>query len=132
VFDVSNRFDYRGIALEPSLDVAGGPRLQHRRSPGPADRRRAPGRHVLRRFTRLRHQHAAGPRGPGRAGGHGARPPSSFSRCLGRRWAASGFAQSTCAAPPPRAARRPAKTRGTAMGLGVTWTFARFDRPEET
>jgi outer membrane scaffolding protein for murein synthesis (MipA/OmpV family) len=132
VFDLSNRFEYRGMALEPSLrwsrraagfDIGGSLGLLI------ADERLADTFYgVAPAFAT-----ATRPAYEAQAGLVATRLSFNLSRRLGRDWVVFGFARvDSVRGAANESSPLVGKTRGTAVGLGVSWTFARSDRPAQT
>lgn len=131
VFDLNNRFEYRGLALEPALswgtraggfNVGGGLGLLI------ADQRLADTFYGVAPVYAT----ATRPAYEARAGLVATRLSFSVSRRLGPDWVVFGFARLDSVR---GAANRDSplvdKTQGTAVGIGLSWTFARSDRPAE-
>jgi outer membrane scaffolding protein for murein synthesis (MipA/OmpV family) len=131
VFDLSHRFEYRGLALEPALGWntrAGGFKLGARVGLLIADQRLADTFYGVAPGLAT----AARPAYEARAGLVATRLSFSASRRIDRDWTLFGFARMDSVR---HAANRRSplvdKPGGTAVGLGVSWTFARSDRPAE-
>jgi outer membrane scaffolding protein for murein synthesis (MipA/OmpV family) len=131
VFDLSNRFEYRGLALEPSLSwgtrVAG---FTLGTSLGLlfADERLAGTFYGVPPAFAL----ATRPAYEARAGLVATRVSINLSRRLHRDWVVFGFARAdSVRGAANRASPLVDATSGTAVGLGVSWTFARSERPAE-
>lgn len=131
VFDLNNRFEYRGLALEPSLNWgtrAAGFNLGGSLGLLIADERLADTFYgVAPAFaTATRPAYAA------RAGLVATRLSFNVSRRLSPDWVVFGFARvDSVRGAANENSPLVDKTRGTAVGVGVSWTFARSDRPAE-
>jgi outer membrane scaffolding protein for murein synthesis (MipA/OmpV family) len=131
VFDLSNRFEYRGLALEPSLSWgtrAGGFNLGTSVGLLIADRRLADTFYGVAPAFAL-------PTRPAYVASGGlvaTRLSFTASRRLHRDWVIFGFARVDSVR---GAANRDSplvdEPTGTAMGIGLSWTFARSERPAE-
>lgn len=131
VFDLNNRFEYRGLALEPSLGWgtrAGGFNLGASVGLLFADRRLADTFYgVAPPFaTPRRAAYEA------RAGLVATRLTFNASRRLDRDWVVFGFARlDSVRGAANRTSPLVDEPTGSAVGLGLSWTFARSDRPAE-
>ncbi len=131
VFDLNNRFEYRGLALEPSLSWgtrAAGFNLGASVGLLIADERLADTFYGVAPVYAT----ATRPAYVAKAGLVATRLSFNASRRLHRDWVVFGFARVDSV----RGARNEDsplvdKTQGTAVGVGVSWTFARSDRPAE-
>ena len=131
VFDINNRFDYRGLALEPSLSwgtrVAG---FNLGTSLGLliADQRLADTFYgVAPAFAR-----PGRPAYEAQAGLVATRLSFNVSRRLHRDWVVFGFARvDSVRGAANRGSPLVDEPTGTAVGLGLSWTFARSERPAE-
>lgn len=131
VFDLNNGFEYRGMALEPSISWgarAAGFNFGASLGLLIADERLADTFYGVAPVfaTATRPAYAA------KAGLVATRLSFNISRRLGPDWVVFGFARADSVR---GAANRRSplvdQTTGTALGLGVSWTFARSDRPAE-
>ncbi len=131
VFDINNGFEYRGMALEPSLGWgtrAAGFNLGASVGLLFADRRLADTFYgVAPAFaTPTRPAYEA------RAGLVATRLNLSISRRLHRDWVVFGFARlDSVRHAANRASPLVDEPTGSAAGIGLSWTFARSDRPAE-
>jgi outer membrane scaffolding protein for murein synthesis (MipA/OmpV family) len=131
VFDLDNRFEYRGLALEPSLSWgtrAGGFTLGTSLGLLIADQRLADTFYgVAPAFAR-----PGRPAYEARAGLVATRLSFNVSRRLHRDWVVFGFARlDSVRGAANRTSPLVDAPTGTAVGLGVSWTFARSERPAE-
>jgi len=131
VFDLNNRFEYRGLALEPSLSWgtrAGGFNLGTSLGLLIADQRLADTFYgVAPAFAQ-----PGRPAYEARAGLVATRLSFNASRRLGRDWVVFGFARlDSVRGAANRTSPLVDAPTGTAVGLGVSWTFARSDQPAE-
>jgi MipA family protein len=131
VFDINNRFEYRGLALEPSLGwgtrVAGFS-LGGSLSLLIADERLADTFYGVAPVFAT----ATRPAYEARAGLVATRLSFNLSRRLHRDWVAFGFARvDSVRNAANRASPLVDKPTGTAVGVGLSWTFARSDQPAE-
>lgn len=131
VFDLSDGFGHRGLALEPALGWstrAAGVNLGASVGLLIADRRLADTFYGVSPAFATPARPAYG----ARAGLVATRLSFSASRPLVRDWVVFGFARVDSVS---RAANRTSPLvdtpGGTAVGLGVAWTFSRSDRPAE-
>ncbi|MEY3251733.1 MAG: hypothetical protein RL227_706 [Pseudomonadota bacterium] len=131
VFDHNTRYEYRGMALEPSISWS-------RRAAGfnfggslgllIADARLADTFYGVAPVFAT----AGRPAYEAQAGLVATRLSFNLSRRLGPDWVVFGFARvDSVRGAANESSPLVDKTRGTAMGLGVSWTFARSDRPAE-
>jgi MipA family protein len=131
VFDLNNRFDYRGLALEPSLawgTRAAGFNLGASLGLLFGDER------LTSTFYGVAPEFATAtrPAYEARAGLIATRLSFNASRRLSRDWVVFGFARfETVRGAANRSSPIVVKDTGSAVGLGVSWTFARSDRPAE-
>lgn len=131
VFDLNNRFEYRGLALEPSLSwgtrVAG---FNLGTSLGLliADQRLADTFYgIAPAFAR-----PGRPAYEAQAGLVATRLSFNLSRRLHRDWVVFGFARvDSVRGAANRGSPLVDEPTGTAVGLGLSWTFARSERPAE-
>jgi hypothetical protein len=131
VFDLDNRFDYRGLAAEPSLGWgthAAGFNVGASLGLLMADRRLADTFYGVAPAFAL----PTRPAYEARAGLVATRLTFSLSRRLHRDWLVFGFARFDSV----RGAANEASPlvdapMGTTVGLGLSWTFARSDKPAE-
>jgi MipA family protein len=131
VFDLNNGFDYRGLALEPSVSWGtrvGGFNFGASLGLLAGDRRLADTFYgVAPAFaTPTRSAYEA------RAGLIATRFSVNLSRRLSEDWVAFAFARAeTVRGAANETSPLVDRTRGSAFGLGVAWTFARSDKPAE-
>jgi MipA family protein len=131
VFDLNNRFEYRGLALEPALSWgtrAGGFNLGGSLGLLIADQRLADTFYGVAPVYAT----ATRPAYEAKAGLVATRLSFSVSRRLGPDWVVFGFARLDSVR---GAANRDSplvdQPSGSAVGIGLSWTFARSDRPAE-
>lgn len=131
VFDLNERLEYRGLALEPSLSWgtrAAGFNLGASVGLLIADERLADTFYGVAPAFAL----PTRPAYTARAGLVATRLTFSLSRRLHRDWVVFGFARlDSVAGAANRASPLVDARTGTAVGLGVSWTFARSERPAE-
>jgi hypothetical protein len=131
VFDINNRFEYRGLALEPSLSW--GTRVAGFNLGGSvslllADERLADTFYGVAPVFAT----ATRPAYEARAGLVATRLSVNLSRRLHRDWVVFGFARvDSVRNAANRASPLVDEPTGTAVGVGLSWTFARSDRPAE-
>ena len=131
VFDLTQRFEYRGLALEPTLSWgtrAAGFNLGTSLGLLVADQRLADTFYgVAPAFAQ-----PGRPAYEARAGLVATRLSFNASRRLHRDWVVFGFARvDSVRGAANRSSPLVDAPTGTAVGLGVSWTFARSERPAE-